>query len=323
MQRVLASAVLFFRATSIERAVAVVMALAATLLAPCALAAQAPRHELDYRAPAECPDATRFSDEVAARVGYPAFGAGGERVELRILRDESGGEVELIGTLTLGELSRAFRDTDCTHLVGAMADVLAARLAANAASPAQSRAPMSGRVRIRVAAADGQRLTLHRVTGHETATIATSEGTAAYGVGTYTEPVCEAPCDAELNAGSYQFAVSGPGTAPLAAPDRFRLESNSELVVGYNDRSALRMAGWFAMLLGGGGGLALSFVATFALPSDVEHNCFDGFCGPQSDAALALTVTGAVVGAIALITGLVLSFQGDSSTVSVRPQDMR
>ncbi|AKF03530.1 hypothetical protein [Sandaracinus amylolyticus] len=73
------------------------------------------------------------------------------------------------------------------------------------------------------------------------------------------EPICAAPCDLDLPAGTYQFGVSeGTGNAHRAGIP-VHLDAGERWVeIDHIDNTGTRIAGWLIVIAGGGAGTALA-----------------------------------------------------------------
>lgn len=259
---------------------------------------------LDYSASPECPDASRLSDEIAARLGYAAVTPNASRTaRVRIFPDgaEHVAMVELDGTA-----SRSFRSGDCADLVATIASALATELdarAAMASAPVSASAVTPGTVRLRVRAEEPN-LELHRVASQQTAVIATSRGTA-HAVGWSFDPICAAPCDVAIAPGTHRLAVSRDDGSPTIVSGNLRIEQDSDLSLRYVSREIERIVGW-ATFLGGAG------ISTGLIIAGTTSNT-DG------DAGTALIVSGSIVAAGSLAVGLFLAWLSDIAEIDIQP----
>jgi hypothetical protein len=120
--------------------------------------------------------------------------------------------------------------------------------------------------------------------------------------GSSTGTSCEVPCELDVEPTFTSFAVSF-GTARVRAPDHARFDlrdvSDTELSVEYEDRSALRIAGWatISVLLS-----AFGAVTTLAL---LENG--SGCCGGY----VLLVIPAPILAGLALAIGLPLGLLND------------
>jgi hypothetical protein len=214
---------------------------------------------LDYVAFEGCPNAGRFSDEVSARIGAQAFGAGPGNLVIRLA--EVGGEV--LGTLELGEGTRMVRGATCQEafdgLVVAAATVLGAPSSAGAPEPAQS-----GLVEVHM---DSTRpgVTVARITGRGTAVGAGGTASAVF-----YEDLCVAPCTFQLPPGFHEIGTYGKGTRGVTR--KFQLEG-AELHLRSKPSSIWTMVG--GTLLGSAGVLmSVTGAVFYAMPGCEDYDAW-------------------------------------------------
>jgi hypothetical protein len=121
-------------------------------------------------------------------------------------------------------------------------------------------------------------------------------------------PICEAPCQADLEAGTTDLGISvGGGPVLMPAHSRFDLHDGMELSVEHDDRSGLRIAGWvtFATLMSG---LAVTLGLALAPP---ESGCCGG--------GIILIIPAPILAGFALLVGLPLALLNDH--VDIREVD--
>ncbi len=172
-------------------------------------------------------------------------------------------------------------------------------------------------VRVRVSAPEASELTLHRIAGEHFAT-ATVSGYTATAHGFSFETICEAPCVGTVASGRHRLAVSRGMGPPVPVDGTFRLDEGADLRIGYDDRSDLRLAGLITVLGGLAVGAGTVLTGLFAFQGQAA-GCFGVFCGPDADVGLGVTIAGAVIGGVSLVTGFTLLFQSDGSSVELAP----
>jgi hypothetical protein len=73
------------------------------------------------------------------------------------------------------------------------------------------------------------------------------------------EPICAAPCDVDLPAGTHAFGVSeGTGNAHRAGAPVHLEGGERWMTIEHTDRTGTRVAGWIIVALGGAGGAAIA-----------------------------------------------------------------
>lgn len=167
------------------------------------------------------------------------------------------------------------------------------------ATPASARAPASdGSVRVRVAPTGGGPFTLHQLRATASAQIPGSFATVtadAFG------PLCNAPCELQLQPGAYWFGVSqGSGRALRAdGPPTTVAGESLDLEIHYEDRGAVRAMGWVSWVVGllGVGGIGTLGVFTDSF-----------FSAPILGPVISLAVVSTIVWAV-------LAYWGDSAIV--------
>ncbi|AKF08377.1 hypothetical protein DB32_005526 [Sandaracinus amylolyticus] len=160
--------------------------------------------------------------------------------------------------------------------------------------------------RVRVTS-DQPDLSLHRVT--QTTAVPTMVGNVAGSIDVDThELVCSAPCTTELAAGTYQLAIARGDGSPHRAGPPVGVFDGAELVLHYQNRSAVRTAGALTWIGGGAAGLGLVLAGMVGGPSDEHGRIID----------VPLVVGGAVTIAVAMLIGIPLAFWNDGGRVEVR-----
>ncbi|MEM9192862.1 MAG: hypothetical protein AAGF12_27050 [Myxococcota bacterium] len=62
------------------------------------------------------------------------------------------------------------------------------------------------------------------------------------------EEVCTAPCETQLEAGAYNFALAYDGSDPVAVSNEVALENDIGLLGTYEEPTSLRTAGWVVLI---------------------------------------------------------------------------
>jgi hypothetical protein len=118
--------------------------------------------------------------------------------------------------------------------------------------------------------------------------------------GTTATPLCEAPCEVELDAGPTDLGISiGEGAIQVPDHAHFDLREGSQLSVEHDDRNGLRIAGWvtFSALLSGFG-----VVVALGLASNAS-GCCAGY--------VLLIIPAPILGGLAVLVGLPLGLLND------------
>lgn len=154
--------------------------------------------------------------------------------------------------------------------------------------------------RIRVVT-DQEGLSLQRMSGSGTLSVMGGGALGTARVDTF-DVMCNAPCDMDVEPGTYQFGVAQGDGSALRAGAPIDLLSDTTLSIAFDDRSRLRVGGWFIYAAGAGGGAALVMGGVLQGPGIID---------------VPLLVTGIVIALAGSITGLVLAFLGDVASVDV------
>lgn len=147
--------------------------------------------------------------------------------------------------------------------------------------------------------ATSEDLTLQQVTGTATAVVSSGRGFASVQIDQFA-PLCTAPCDIDVEPGTYTLGVSlGQGNAQRADHNLFTLDRDTSLELEYESREGLRIAGWTTLIVGGLAGLGIML-------------------GPLlsgSDDYIVPLIAGGVVLVVAELVGLILAFQNDHADI--------
>lgn len=296
---------------------------------PVSAAAQWDEHDnpqtarLDFSSDGNgCPEAGTFADEVSARIGRVAFAAeSDEVVHVRLMRTGD----EALATAEFGGNSRVFRDADCRVAAEAAAAAIAVWLDEPSLGPAAS-APVGAaavpggyaeasprgnaeatpdqdedEVVLHVTAVQPG-LVLHRQTGEAHAMVYGGNGGSAVVHAQYHEAVCVAPCEARVERGTHQLAVSQGSGPPINIEGSTQLESNAALHLDYEDNSAYRWGAWAALGVGLVGGGVLMMAPFFDYDSE------------QTD-FLPWLIAGGTTMVVGLITALILG-RSDAASIT-------
>ncbi len=151
-----------------------------------------------------------------------------------------------------------------------------------------------GKVRVHVQASSGE-LALQRVT---------DEGNGRDRQAQFA-PLCGAPCDIDLEPGTYSLGVShGDDTPRRAEHHLFTFDADTTLELDYASADGMHVAGWVTGIVGLLGGIALMFAPALARGGELT-----------SGDNLITFVAGAVVGGIAYIVAFALVFQEDHAEI--------
>jgi hypothetical protein len=255
---------------------------------------------LAYDAPAECPDAAHFQDEVSAGLGRNPFTPTGDDLVVALARDG----IRFRGTILHAGKERAFLDESCAMLVRDLATALAVQLDPPAPMAAQVTAERAvPTVKVEVSAKQAnlslfstQRM--HLAFGPPGSDMAVLHERFA--------PLCGVPCTIELAPDSYHFAISQGLAAPLAVPAAMRIDHPVRIEVGYRARERVRKAGRYLGTLGSllGGGLAL-----WGALYDVNR--------PDPRSNMALVGVGCALFGTSLIAGAVMARRPDRAWLRI------
>jgi hypothetical protein len=215
-----------------------------------------------------------------------------------------------------------------------MVDVTSAGPAGGSPSVASQPAPPSVRPLVTVETtavpihfeSEAQQTTLHIRTGESTVT---GVGWGARGAFTYMgtaqhyDPICAAPCDATIGAGTYRLALSYKGRRPVEPEEPVTLSGPSRLQGTYDDREGSRIAGWVIFGLSEAVGATLIF-----LPIIEDATCGGpalATTGDETPSAPAcnfntgLLLAGAATAVVGAGISLALILQRDHVKIDVTP----
>lgn len=174
----------------------------------------------------------------------------------------------------------------------------APRDAAAEESPAPPVAPEIAHLRV---FSDQQDLSLQRLVGSTTVTVATTDGGVGSARVDQFSVICNAPCDVDIPRGTYQLGVAQGTGGAVRAGSPMDLREDTALRLRYDDRTGLRVAGWLSFGVGMGTGAALLLASVFA--------------GSNYDLDVPMAVTGGVIAGLGLIAWAVLAFMFDVAEV--------
>jgi len=149
-------------------------------------------------------------------------------------------------------------------------------------------------------------LILHRLTGTASVTVWTNNGVGSAAIDQF-EPICGAPCDTHLPAGTYTFGISsGGGTPRRAGHPPFRVDREMSLEMEYESREGIRIGGWVIFGLGTAAflGLALAPLAT-------------------GSTDLTFLLAGGIVYSVTLIPFFIMAFMNDHADVNDYAEGIR
>lgn len=243
-----------------------------------ASSAAADRVALDYKANhTSCIDATRFADEVSAKLGFVPWDAKAPaRIRVRIDKDgdqftgtfrNSDGSSKIVDGATCAQVTSSLAVTvagavdDASTVTGGVVGGLVGGVEATE-PPAP---PTDDKVPVTFASADGRRIDISLNTGG-------GIGRAGNGqtvVANYYEGLCTSPCTARLPRGRHFLLFQDPDSAS-AGGDRFLIDEPTTITLHHKSRRGLRR-GLFAtgviatgasivggIALGGAGGILLA-----------------------------------------------------------------
>lgn len=128
-------------------------------------------------------------------------------------------------------------------------------------------------------------------------------------------PICAAPCDVDLPAGTYAFGVSeGSGSAHRAGAP-VHLEAGELWVeIEHTDRTGIRVAGWAILGLGAAGGGLIAGFGAASKPPDVGLGGGGAWLGWDGGTWLGIGL--ATAGVFALI-GALIGITDDHAAISI------
>ena len=255
---------------------------ALALVAVAATSSVASPVALDYRATdASCIDASRFADEVSAKLGFvPWKPSASAKLRVRVGKDGaqfSGSFLNSDGT------SKIIDGATCAEVTSRLAVTVAAAVDPSAhkaepqpaptPAPAPAPAVADGRIPVTFTAVDGRRVDISLQTGAGFGHASNGTGVSAV----YWDKVCTSPCTARLPVGRNFLLFSEPESKAVHG-DAFIIDSPTKVTLKYRSRSGSRR-GWFfgglgvtvgstvgGIALGGVGGIVLgSLGASFGL----------------------------------------------------------
>lgn len=155
--------------------------------------------------------------------------------------------------------------------------------------------------RLRVTS-DQQELSLQQLQGTTTVAVWTGRGVGSARIDQFSI-ICNAPCDTEIPAGTYQLGVAQSTGDARRAGAPIDLRGDVNLHVRYDDRTMLRVAGWltFGLATAGATGLLLG-----------------SFLGSRWDIDMPMLVSGCVLYGLGMAVGFPLGFLNDAAEVEIR-----
>jgi hypothetical protein len=231
-----------------------VTVLALVALAASPRAAHADNVALDYRASdASCIDASRFADEVSAKLGFvPWKAAASAKIRVRIDKD---GNHFTGSVLNTDGTSKIVDGATCAQVTSNLAVTVAGAVDPSALqgatkptpAPAPAAAPAAdNKIPVTFESADGRRIDISLNVGGGTGVA--SNGTAV--VTNFYEGLCTTPCTARLPAGRQYVTFQDPDARAFGG-DRFLIDGPTKITLHHKSRKGARR-GWFL------GGLALT-----------------------------------------------------------------
>jgi hypothetical protein len=218
----------------------VVVALASPALADDAVVA------LDYRADdASCIDASRFADEVSAKLGFvPWNAAAPAKIKVRVEKDGgqfTGSVRNVDGTAKMidGPTCAAVTSKLAITVAGAMDSTGGKLVAAETPPPAPPPATDDGKFAVTFASTEGRRIDVSLNTGGGTGVA--SNGTAV--VTNFYEGLCTTPCSARLPKGRQYLTFKDPDSRSFGG-DAFLIDGPTKIALTHKSRSGARR-GWF------------------------------------------------------------------------------
>lgn len=236
---------------------------------------------LDYRAPdASCPDAGRFADEVAAKLGFvPWDDKASAHVSVRIQRTGT----TFTGTYTNagGGVSKVFAGATCAEVESTLAVSVAALLDENTigslygtdlltgeGAPEPAKPVDDGMIPVTFSSADGRRIDVSL--NNEGGVGHASDGTT-YSID-YLKGICTTPCTARFPRGRHYFLFDDPDSG-TSSTSKFLLDEPTTITLKRHSRRGTRRTmlitgavltgvGIFGFTRGGGAGIVVGLSGT-------------------------------------------------------------
>jgi hypothetical protein len=213
-----------------------------------------------------------------------------------------------------GELQRyAMADVDYAGPASSAPPPRAKAIGSAGPATGPSHDASQGSLRIRVTS-DRPGLTLHRRTGGAYGRQYGLHGNRSYVIRSYGR-LCTAPCEFDIDPGVYGFTVEDIRGRRANIRDHIYLSKDSELHLGYSNRSAQRTVRWLVAAAFMLGGTAMVIAAPFRARC---HEYYD-YCAPYENVHVPLISAGAALVAGGLITMVIAGNTRDRAKITVRP----
>jgi hypothetical protein len=133
------------------------------------------------------------------------------------------------------------------------------------------------------------------------------------------DPICIAPCTAQLPPTTLRLAVSHAGGSPVEAAEPVRLTGPSRVQADYVSRKGTRVAGLVVM----GAGLVVGGSLLYLGLSKTERKCTEFYgqtsCDDQRAVDMPLFLAGTTTMLVGSLVGVWLSLQPDTVSFQVAP----
>jgi hypothetical protein len=216
---------------------------------------------LDYRASdASCVDASRFADEVSAKLGFVPWSAAAP-AKIRVRVEKDGGQFTGSVLNTDGS-SKIIDGPTCTAVTSKLAITVAGAMdpaafestaKAPVAAPAPAKPDADGKVAVSFASAEGRRVDIAMNTGGG----AGVSSTGASVVTAFFETVCTTPCTTRLPPGRHYLSFVDPDSK-AAAGEKFIIDAPTTITLHHKSTRGKRWAIFAA-------GVALTSVGAYGL----------------------------------------------------------
>ncbi|NVB81256.1 MAG: hypothetical protein HOV81_22865, partial [Kofleriaceae bacterium] len=204
-----------------------------------ARAAAADPIALDYKAEdASCIDASRFADEVSAKLGFVPWGANAPAtIRVRVTHDGaqfSGSVKNVDGT------AKIIDGATCAEVTSNLAVTVAAAVDQRPATPAKESAPGDDMVPVTFESVEGRRIDVRLGAGSVAVSASGDRIIADIRAG-----VCTTPCSARLPRGRQYLSFSDPDEQ-MSGQDRFMFDGPATITIGRKSRHGTRVGFFIA-----------------------------------------------------------------------------
>jgi hypothetical protein len=203
--------------------------------------AAAESFSLDYKAnDPSCVDASRFADEVSAKLGFMPWDKSSAAIKIRIERDGA----QFTGTFrNVDGNAKVLDGATCQDVIASLVVTVAAAVDRNPARAAKAPPPpaaapsiAAGLIPVIFRTTDGGRVDVSRNTGNGVG--AASNGTTVYAA--YFDTVCTSPCTAGLPNGRNYLQFTDPESGSIYG-DGYLIDKPTQITLTHKSRHSTRM----------------------------------------------------------------------------------